>query len=98
MAARYGGEEFVVIAPSISGEDSLALADIIRLNIEELKIPRLTSKVNNHFTVSAGVATVRPEADLKASFCVKKADQALYQAKNSGRNRVVMSLYGCPSC
>jgi len=92
VAARYGGEEFVVIAPSISDDEAQALAEKIRRSVEPLEIPHQASKVNDHVTVSAGVATMRPEPDQRSSVCVKKADQALYQAKSNGRNRVVMAV------
>ena len=88
MVARYGGEEFVVIAASVSIEAAQALAEKLRESIEMLKIPHATSAINDYVTISVGVATVIPEADMEAAGFLEKVDRALYLAKIGGRNRV----------
>ncbi len=89
LAARYGGEEFVVLLPDTPEEGALRVAEKIRQKIEGAGF-RISDEVL-HLTVSIGVCAVCPqEADsTKAIFC--RADGALYQAKEQGRNRVVVS-------
>lgn len=86
--ARYGGEEFAAILPDINHEDALKLAEMLRSNIQALEIANPTSEnKNNVITVSLGVATICPNrADDELSL-LKLADEALYEAKQSGRNR-----------
>ncbi|MEX2475699.1 7TM diverse intracellular signaling domain-containing protein [Marinobacter sp.] len=87
LAARYGGEEFVVLLPDTPEEGALRVAEKIRQEIEKTAF-RVSDKML-HLTVSIGVCSACPEqADAtKALFC--RADEALYEAKGQGRNRVV---------
>jgi diguanylate cyclase (GGDEF)-like protein len=86
MFARYGGEEFCIVLPEMSLEDAMRFAETVR---EMVEVHPFKFENNNvHVTVSIGVATVteemaRPEALILA------ADQNLYRAKRSGRNRVL---------
>jgi len=88
--ARYGGEEFVIIAPNTDIEGAGKLAENIRLSVEAMKIPHASSSVCGLVTCSIGVTTrILDKADLSTTdLLVSQADQALYQAKNTGRNRV----------
>ena len=83
--ARYGGEEFSIILPETSLDGAVSLAETLRQKVEEhtFNFQADTMKV----TVSIGVATLN-DADKLASDLIKRADELLYQAKNSGRNRV----------
>ncbi|QSZ42021.1 diguanylate cyclase [Sulfurimonas aquatica] len=89
--ARYGGEELVVVCPSTSEEASTNLAERLRQFIEKMNIvdSQKHSNVSDlHITVSIGVAEC--SSDFKeAHEVIKCADNALYIAKNEGRNRVV---------
>jgi diguanylate cyclase (GGDEF)-like protein len=88
MAARYGGEEFALILPGSSEEDALAIATEIVAHVQERNIRHDTSRVCNRVTVSIGVASVRPGAsEAGIPELIAAADQALYLAKGSGRNR-----------
>ena len=87
LAARYGGEEFAVILPETDLENGIAVAERIRRRIEEFQFPG--QKEPLHVTVSLGVAQFDPERDTEKKFLIERADQALYKAKDSGRNRVV---------
>ncbi|MBS1199026.1 MAG: hypothetical protein H6R18_2811 [Proteobacteria bacterium] len=82
--ARYGGEEFVIILPETSLED--ATAALTRLQRELTKRIFLHEYEKVLITFSAGVTELRPE-DTQATV-VKRADEAMYKAKNSGKNRV----------
>jgi diguanylate cyclase (GGDEF)-like protein len=87
---RWGGEEFVILTPEISAEDAGRLADKLGLRMREHR-----AKGVPHFTASFGVATYAPGDDVESLFT--KADHALYQAKSSGRDRVVVYQPGGPA-
>lgn len=96
MFARYGGEEFVAVLPFSEGESALVLAERIRADIENLKIPNPKSKVLPTVTISIGVAGRTPahvsEQLQNHEWIVALADKALYDAKAAGRNRIVANL------
>ena len=82
---RYGGEEFLVVLPDCTAEQALRVLDEIRLRFAELTFIAGGSEFS--VTLSAGIAsTETPSAD--AGELLDKADQALYAAKNGGRNQV----------
>lgn len=88
LAARYGGEEFAVVLPSTELAGAASIAEEIRSRVEQLQIPHEPSEVGI-VTVSVGAATCVPTDSTAAAVLVDLADRALYQAKHSGRNRVV---------
>ncbi|MFA7424865.1 MAG: diguanylate cyclase [Desulfosarcinaceae bacterium] len=90
FCARYGGEEFVVLLPQTASVGALSVAERIRLAIAGLEIPHEASSHAKVVTASLGVAT-RDESNavLSSEDLIKKADAALYRAKQAGRNRVV---------
>lgn len=88
MLMRYGGEEFVIIMTEVSQEVAMESALNLKQKIEELSIPHATSKVNRFVTVSIGGSVIIPSVDSSYHELFKKADKALYQVKNSGRNQV----------
>ncbi|WP_342114870.1 PleD family two-component system response regulator [Pseudoduganella sp. OTU4001] len=87
LVARYGGEEFIILLPQVGAEGAETVAQRLLANIAELAIPHRMSPAGNAVTVSLGVATVQPSDSSSAEALVRAADQALYQAKESGRNR-----------
>lgn len=88
LVARYGGEEFVVVLPATHIEPAEAIAEKMRINVETLNIPHARSQVCGNITLSLGVATAVPSGDSTYTDLIKVADNALYKAKKSGRNRV----------
>jgi diguanylate cyclase (GGDEF)-like protein/PAS domain S-box-containing protein len=88
LAARFGGEEFVVMLPDTAPDGALRVASMIRATIEALQITHGGSPNNNYVTVSLGVATISPGLENDSKELVFAADQALYVAKENGRNRV----------
>jgi diguanylate cyclase (GGDEF)-like protein/PAS domain S-box-containing protein len=87
--ARYGGEEFAVILPETDGPGATKAAERIRQAVENLSLEHKDSLVGPFVTISLGVATTIPTGDGTPELLIKSADEALYQAKSSGRNRVV---------
>lgn len=88
FAARYGGEEFACILPNTDLTGAFAIAEQIRINIENLNIPHRNSPIADHITASLGVFTISTYSETYPGEIVAKADRQLYQAKESGRNRV----------
>lgn len=91
LVARYGGEEFAVVLPSTSSTEAEHLAQQLLNAINQQDIEHEFSEVANHVTISIGVVTVVPSNSLTDKLLIKAADDALYQAKQSGRNRYVIS-------
>jgi len=87
VVARFGGEEFVVLLPETPGHGALALAEQIRAAFGKLRIRRQGSdEIIAQITISIGVATALPGESVEQA--IDRADQALYRAKNEGRNCV----------
>jgi diguanylate cyclase (GGDEF)-like protein len=89
MAARLGGEEFALLMPATEEAGAAMIAERVRAGMETLGIAYPGSRFG-HMTVSAGVATLRPRAGEPPATLIAAADQALYTAKEGGRNRVVV--------
>ena len=89
LVARYGGEEFAIILPHSGPEPALRVAERIRQAVQRLQLPHPRSTVHAHVTLSLGVATLNPNCHCTPEMLVEMADQALYRAKDRGRNRVV---------
>ena len=90
LAARFGGEEFVVVlSPSSPGEMQL-LGEKIRSEVERAAIPHSGSSVAAVVTVSVGGSSQIPTSDSSFESVIQAADELLYDAKRSGRNRVVL--------
>lgn len=89
LAARYGGEEFVILLPHTSEEAAWKLAERVRTAIEKESFEFENQQFS--ITASIGVASVEGGALTTDDDLIIKADKALYQAKNNGRNMVVVS-------
>ena len=91
VAARYGGEEFALVLPHTPVEGAVRVAERILQNIRALGLEHRASRVGPHITASIGVACDIPERSRErgAAGLLHLADQALYQAKQQGRARVV---------
>ncbi len=88
MLARYGGEEFVLLLPNVDYASAIAIGDRVREKVSSVKlIDNEEGKDLGYVTISMGVAVVSEQDDDES--IVKRADRALYLAKENGRNRVV---------
>jgi diguanylate cyclase (GGDEF)-like protein len=90
FAARWGGEEFIILLPNVNTSGAAEVAERVRKNVEASVIHTEEGK-ETRITVSIGINTVSPTADANIGDFIKEADQALYKAKESGRNRYVVS-------
>ena len=88
LVARYGGEEFVCILPNTNKLDAINIATKLKIAVQNLEIPHENSRISSMVTISLGVSTVIPKDELDKTKLIKKADNALYLAKENGRNRV----------
>ena len=91
VVARYGGEEFILILPGATADIAMRTAEHLRELIVNEGIPHETSQVADHITVSQGVFALMPEGEVNPAEVINRADQALYRAKEAGRNRVVLA-------
>ena len=90
IPVRYGGEEFVVVMKNKSQENAHFISEKIRTSVQELKlIQRQSNTYLPPMSVSIGIAELEESDDWPSLF--ERADKALYQAKNSGRNRCVIA-------
>lgn len=101
LVARYGGEEFAVILPQTDAKGARIIAEQIRKKVKswEITIPNFTdysqdTSVSN-VTISLGIASIIPQSSLSLKELFEAADQALYQAKQMGRDRTILSSKFC---
>ena len=87
LVARYGGEEFVMLLPSSDARDAEHQVSRLQDTMAALNIPHPNSSTAAHVTLSMGIAACIPMGEDDAWGLVEEADQALYEAKNQGRNR-----------
>jgi len=87
IVARYGGEEFVIIMPGIDLDNTREKAEILRQDVKSLSIVTMNQELSN-LSVSIGI-TIYPDDSDNTESLLSMADAALYEAKNTGRDRVV---------
>jgi diguanylate cyclase (GGDEF)-like protein len=86
IIARYGGEEFTVILPNTGSEGAGEVARRMMDSVARLDIVHKTSSVAETVTISIGVSSILPTRKLTVTSLLDRADKALYQAKEEGRN------------
>jgi len=90
IAARFGGEEFVLVLPHTPPQEAMHVADRLRKNVENT--PVYYEEKTIHFTISLGMSGFEQPTGISCKQLLEMADQALYEAKESGRNRVCTKL------
>lgn len=88
LACRYGGEEFIFLLPNTPLDGAAKFAERVRKAVEALSLPHNASRAASVVTLSLGVASRIPDSGSLPEVLVKAADEALYRAKEAGRNQV----------
>lgn len=91
LVARFGGEEFAIILPNTGLAGGQVVADKLHVAIHQAQLLHRDSAVSDYVTISIGVASLRSQSQKSLSDLINAADQALYQAKQSGRDQVFVS-------
>jgi diguanylate cyclase (GGDEF)-like protein len=89
LVARYDGEEFAMVLPNTNQEGALHVARSIQTEIQHINIPHTCSDADSFVTLSIGLATMIPQYGHSIQLLLKIADDALDEAKQQGRNRIV---------
>ena len=92
LLARYGGEEFCVVLPDTDLAGAVKVAEEMHQAIKALRIAHVNSTVGDIVSISIGVSALVPQSDTEPEILVAAADQALYKAKEDGRDRVQSEL------
>jgi len=87
LVARYGGEEFAVVLPSTDASGAMKIADSLRHTVEALELSHAYSPLTNIITISMGIACKVANEKTSPADLIEMADEALYEAKNAGRNQ-----------
>ncbi len=88
IVCRFGGEEFLIVF-NANNNNAKELVEKARQNVEDLHIPHAVDRVSPYVTISIGVCVVNPAEQQSNVQALQAADEALYAAKNSGRNKTV---------
>jgi diguanylate cyclase (GGDEF)-like protein len=91
LTARYGGEEFVALLPNTPLTGALEVAKLIQQRVKSLQMPHAKSAISEYVTLSFGVSSIIPNDASTPEELLLRADRALYQAKQAGRNQIVIS-------
>jgi diguanylate cyclase (GGDEF)-like protein len=88
LAARLGGEEFGILLPETDLAGALQIAEDVRSKVEAVRVFTVDGKTKTHITISIGVVSLIPNKESSSEDFISKADELLYKAKESGRNKV----------
>jgi diguanylate cyclase (GGDEF)-like protein len=86
VVSRFGGEEFIMILPETDINGAVFVAKTLIEAIENLNIAHQSSPISKRATLSIGLASIVPNENMNMDIFLKMADDALYEAKNDGRN------------
>lgn len=93
ITARYGGEEFIVLLPCTSAKGALIVAERIRSEVEAMQLEHRGSQISPFVTLSLGVSSIVPSSSITPKAWIEVADVGLYEAKQAGRNCVVLKEF-----
>jgi len=89
LLSRYGGDEFIAVLPQTTLSDAIAFAETMRQAVMDAKICHNHSSICDYVTITLGVASIIPVNDSDMNDFIKQVDDALYDAKRKGRNKVI---------
>jgi diguanylate cyclase (GGDEF)-like protein len=89
IVARYGGVEFIIIMSDTNKEEAEATITLFKKELKKLRILNEASSIDKYVTISCGLITQTPSQSDSIEDFIRKADKALYQAKDKGRNQCV---------
>jgi diguanylate cyclase (GGDEF)-like protein len=89
LAARYGGEEFALILPDTEAIGAIRIAEDVRRAVAQLKIPHAHSPAGPFVSICGGVSVFMAQLNISEEQLIHRADEALFEAKRTGRNRIV---------
>lgn len=92
MVGRYGGEEFAIFLCGTDARGAGIVAENLRRSVASIRLKEIPEAAQQQVTISLGVASTVPKPGMSLKFLVSEADQALYQAKRLGRNRVEFNV------
>lgn len=90
FVARYGGEEFAILLPNTPLLGAVQVATKVQLSVKQLAMPHAGSSVSSFVTLSIGLVCVEPRLLSSPTQLIQRTDEALYQAKSAGRDRIVV--------
>lgn len=90
LVIRYGGEEFAVICLNANADVASIIANSIMKAINKLEMPTADTSVSDYVTVSMGISSMKVTKETAIDEAVAEADKALYEAKEQGRNRIII--------
>jgi diguanylate cyclase (GGDEF)-like protein/PAS domain S-box-containing protein len=90
LIARYGGEEFAIVMPETDIKGAWHVAENISRELSKKRIAHQESLAASHITISCGIASIFPTTENEPQLLIERADQALYRAKQQGRNQIVI--------
>ena len=93
LAARYGGEEFIIVLSTTGAEGTAIVANKIKSAVDALGIAHKASRVTGHITISLGCVTCIPSRESESAALISMADEALYESKKNGRNRISTAVF-----
>ena len=91
IVARYGGEEFIALLPNTDTAGAEEIAKRMQADLNAANISHPSPESLGHVSISVGVASTVPEMDGRSDALIQAADDALYQAKENGRNQIVVA-------
>lgn len=91
LVAKYKDDEFIVILSETSSKDAFAIAEMLRVGAEFLKIDNEKSSIAPHITISIGIASIIPKESMEPGQLIEAANRSLAQSKEDGKNRITIA-------